>query len=63
MCNSRFAICNVPLHLVDVDFTYVLAILIGGLVWSVHVNVHNVLSNCLHNDVSIRRFEKESITC
>ena len=40
------AVCNISLHLVDVDLTDDLAIL-NILVWSVHVDVHNMLCNHL----------------
>jgi hypothetical protein len=39
---ERFTIRNVPLHLVYVNFTYYLTILVGGSIGSVHVNVHHV---------------------
>lgn len=38
-----FAVCNVSLHLVDVDLTNSLPIFI----WSVHVDVHDMLRNHL----------------
>ena len=54
MCNSRFAICNVPLHLVDVDFADDLAVLVPILVRAVHVDVHDVLRDHLHGIMSVR---------
>ena len=48
MCeNIRFAIGDVPLHLVNVDLTDDFTILVRTIVRPVHVNVHNVLRDHL----------------
>lgn len=40
------AVCNISLHLVDIDLTDNLAVLII-LVWSVHMDIHDMLCNHL----------------
>lgn len=42
---SRLAVRDVALHLVDVDLTNGLTVLVTVHVWPVHVNVHDMLRN------------------
>ena len=46
----RFTIRDVPLHLVYVNFTYYLTVLVGGRIGSVHVNVHHVFGDSLSSN-------------
>ena len=48
--HERFTIRDVPLHLVYVNFTYYLTILVGGSIGSVHVNVHHMFGDSLSSN-------------
>lgn len=45
--HSRFAVRDVSLHLVYINFTHDLAILPCDCVAAIHVDIHNVSRNCL----------------
>ena len=45
--NVRFAIGNVPFHLVNVDFSNYFTVLTASLIRPVHVDVHNMLRDHL----------------
>lgn len=44
------AVCNISLHLVDVDLADNFAV-VRSLVWSIHMNVHDVFCNHLPRNV------------